>query len=85
MFEAEASSTMFCMSCAISQSGKRGKLNLPVSKMGLVQAGSGPLKWKIPANLKYNFSKEYLEEVVDGKKTRMEVKIAVQSVWMYVA
>lgn len=39
-----------------------------------MQAGSGPLKWKIPANLKYNFSKEYLEEVVDGKKTRMEVK-----------
>ncbi len=37
------------------------------------QAGSGPLESKIPANLRANFSSQYLSQKVDGR-TRKEVR-----------
>ena len=36
-----------------------------------VQAGSGPIESKIPANLRANFSSNYLSQEVDGR-TRKE-------------
>ena len=32
------------------------------------------MKWKIPANLRYNFTEGYLEQRVEGGKTRMQVR-----------
>ena len=39
-----------------------------------LQAGSGPLESKIPANLRANFSSQYLNQKIDGR-TRREVRL----------
>ena len=47
-------------------------LETPFGGMLWAQAGSGPLDSKIPANLRANFSSQYLSQKVDGR-TRKEV------------
>ena len=43
-----------------------------------VQAGSGPIESKIPANLRANFSTHYLGQEVDGR-TRKEASPSLVS------
>lgn len=38
-----------------------------------MQAGAGPLESRIPANLRANFSRQYLSQKVDGGRTRADV------------
>ena len=78
-----SSKSPLCIQCLASASSACGGRitehvdNVRISILS-VQAGSGPVESKIPANLRANFSTHYLSQEVDGR-TRKEASPSLDS------